>query len=522
MLKLNNIYHGDCLDLLKQLDDNSIDSIITDPPYGIRFMHGKGRNNWDYELPSVEVWKECLRVAKPGAILLCFGGDRTFHRLAVNIEDAGWELKQTLCWVYGSGMPKSQNIGEMMEKKAGIKRPVIGKYSPPNGNEWNLKQADGSDIEHKPGAFTGSGTRTLDITGPVTDEGRIWNGHKTVSLKPAWEPILMFQKPLDGTYIENCRKWNCGGLNIENARILVEGKDEGGRYPSNFILGCTCGVGEEHDIECPISIMDEQSGTTKSGAMKHEVDGYDGESNTGMIRGRSGPSNQHGDEGGASRFFKQVKIEHDENCPIRMLDEQSGDCSSPRVGNPNRGNRSGRSFGGGEYKEGIERTDFADKGSASRFFYCAKASPSERNMGCSNLDDKEHELHINKTIRRCLVHNEPVDSGTNNYTCGCKIKHEKTREKMLSKNDHPTVKPLSLMVYLCNLTSTPFEGIVLDPFCGSGTTLMAAKKTGRPYIGFELDEHYIEIANVRLSAIEGMDEDSDEDERSKQFELKLE
>lgn len=171
---INKISQGDCLELMKQLDDNSIDSIITDPPYGLSFM-GK---HWDYDVPSVAHFAEMLRVAKHGATLLCFGGTRTWHRIAVNIEDAGWTIKDSICWLYGQGFPKATDISKQIDKRAGAEREVIGTQTTHDIRNNNLMEASQG---------LNKGSATFDITAPSTPEARLWNGWKSHGLKPYME-----------------------------------------------------------------------------------------------------------------------------------------------------------------------------------------------------------------------------------------------------------------------------------------------------------------------------------------------
>ena len=180
---------GDSVDKLKELDDNSIDSIVTDPPYGLSFMGKK----WDYDVPSQEIFEECLRVLKPGGHLLSFAGSRTYHRMAVRVEDAGFEIRDQIMWIYGSGFPKSQNISKMIDKKAGVERAVIGEYDPRSKFDGSNR----SDREIGGQQVAPSKTSKLSITAPATDEAKQYEGWGT-ALKPAHEPIVMARKPLSG------------------------------------------------------------------------------------------------------------------------------------------------------------------------------------------------------------------------------------------------------------------------------------------------------------------------------------
>ena len=184
MLKLNKIYNGDCLEVMKDIDDNSIDAVVTDPPYGISFMGKK----WDYEVPSVKIWKECLRVLKPGGYLLSFASTRTQHRMCCNIEDAGFEIRDMLAWVYGSGFPISHNIGKAVDKMAGAERKIIGiKKHPTAKDRTGNKSPYQAENNHLNG--------NSNITAPATPEAQQWEGWGT-NLKPAMEPLTLAQKSL--------------------------------------------------------------------------------------------------------------------------------------------------------------------------------------------------------------------------------------------------------------------------------------------------------------------------------------
>jgi site-specific DNA-methyltransferase (adenine-specific) len=195
---------GNCLDRLKELDDNSVDSIVTDPPYGLSFMGKK----WDYDVPAVNIWEECFRVLKPGGHLLAFAGTRTQHRMAVNIEDAGFEIRDMIAWVYGSGFPKSHNISKSIDKMAGAEREVVG-------------QVDvGPDITGDNYGRSSPGQRKVaDITTPATPEAQQWDGWGT-ALKPALEPITVARKPVaEKSIAENVLKYGTGAINIDESRV---------------------------------------------------------------------------------------------------------------------------------------------------------------------------------------------------------------------------------------------------------------------------------------------------------------
>ena len=219
------VHIGSNLDVLPTLEDNSIDSIVTDPPYELGFMGKK----WDSSgiAYSVELWKECLRVLKPGGHLLSFGGTRTWHRVAVAIEDAGFEVRDSIAWMYGSGFPKSLDISKAIDKAAGAEREVIGtKIASPKGISGAESRTDSAA-----GAYGGE-SKEIDITAPSTHEAQQWEGWGT-ALKPAFEPIVVARKPLIGTVAANVLEHGTGGLNIDGSRIGTEDRFGGGKKGSS-------------------------------------------------------------------------------------------------------------------------------------------------------------------------------------------------------------------------------------------------------------------------------------------------
>ena len=199
------LHLGDCLDVMATMPDASIDTIITDPPYGLAFM-GK---EWDHGVPGMPFWSEALRVAKPGAMLLAFGGTRTFHRLTCAIEDAGWEIRDCVMWLYGSGFPKSHDIGKAIDKAVGAEREIVGHNSSCRlGHNRNLNDDGWSKI----------GQQGAPITAPATPEAEQWDGWGT-ALKPAYEPVIVAMKPIDGTFAHNALTHGVAGLWIDGARV---------------------------------------------------------------------------------------------------------------------------------------------------------------------------------------------------------------------------------------------------------------------------------------------------------------
>ena len=386
----------DCLEGLKLLDDNSVDSIVTDPPYELGFMGKK----WDSTgiAYNVELWKECLRVLKPGGHLLAFGGTRTYHRMACAIEDAGFEIRDCIQWIYGGGFPKSHDISKAIDKQAGAERKVIGKSSRHGGGI----KGNGTSYELPPDIPY--------ITAPATPEAQQWDGWGT-ALKPAHEPIVVARKPIsEKTIAENVLKWGTGGINIDDCRIAYDMSDT--NPATNPLYRKENGYKTNYGIDSNPSAY----------ALKKEA-------------GTMNINNQ-------GRFPANVILDEETG---KILDEQSGIRPSGK-GN---GNAKVGVATNGQGVPPLRRGKLVprnDTGGASRFFYCAKASKKERGEG----------------------------------------------------NNHPTVKPLSLIKYLITLV-TPPGGICLDPFEGSGTHALACEELGFNYIGFELDKEYYEIAKNRIN-----------------------
>lgn len=193
------LYHGDCLEVMRTMPDCSVDSVVTDPPYGLSFM-GK---RWDYDVPSVDIWRECLRVLKPGGHLLAFAGTRTQHRMAVRIEDAGFEIRDMIAWVYGSGFPKSQNVGKAIDKAAGAEREVVG-----------VAKGAGSSNTNSLGVYQ----QEYKATAPATPEAQQWGGWGT-ALKPSLEPVTVARKPFKDTVAQNVLTHGTGAINIDGCRV---------------------------------------------------------------------------------------------------------------------------------------------------------------------------------------------------------------------------------------------------------------------------------------------------------------
>lgn len=325
------IKHGDCLEVMRGMADNSVDAIVTDPPYGLSFMGKK----WDYDVPSVEVWAECLRVLKPGGHLLAFAGTRTQHRMAVRIEDAGFEIRDMIAWVYGSGFPKSLDVSKAIDKAAGAQREVIGNYEVTrdlSGGSW-------ADLHGKP-----NGAVLHDITAPATDAARQWQGFGT-SLKPALEPVTVARKPLVGTVAENVLAHGTGALNIDGCRVPVDPEADAAQL------------------------------RTMSRSQRDGDDGW-------------GMSTVSGDT-------PQV-VRSDGRWPANLIHDGGEEVLAcfpdTKGGVAVRRNSGGNTFGGDKPKPQMDDIGYGDSGSAARFFYCAKASKRDRDEGNNHPTVKPTDL----------------------------------------------------------------------------------------------------------------------------------
>ena len=510
---MHTIIHGDCLEELKKLDDNSVDAVITDPPYGLSNTKpaqvsdvlaawvtgdtvsvpakrgGFMGKDWDSFVPPPAVWAECMRVLKPGGHMAVFAGARTQDLMGLSIRLAGFEIRDTLGWVYGSGFPKSMDISKAIDKAAGAEREVIGRRV-----RLGDKKSYGNNGANAFGGYADN-SEGDPATAPATSEAQQWSGWGT-ALKPAIEPIILARKSLDGTVANNVLAHGVGGLNIDACRVGMSDADreaakvpqpvqhndgravyqmgtgEGrngatfepapaGRFPANVLL-------DEHAAK----EMDEQSGVLKTGAWN----GKRSTPKTDAVYGYREGGNESGrpaDSGGASRFFPVFKSEEEtpetkgrfpanvllDEHAAKEMDKQSGVRQAggypASKGVKSSPGANGTMGGGwtGEYREHRETTQ---PGGASRFFpvfkYQAKAPKKER----------------------------PV------------IEREDG-----SKIQHATVKPLALMEWLVSLIVPP-GGVVLDPFAGSGTTLQAAINKGFQPIGIEQDADYIQLIHQRM------------------------
>ena len=448
------LLHGDCLEQMRTLPANSVDSIVSDPPYGISFMAKK----WDYDVPSVEVWREAMRVLKPGGHALIACGTRTQHRMVVNIEDAGFEIRDVVSWIYGSGFPKSLNIGKAIDKlngrmmddrlelakhikekrkQAGLSRDELNKLCQgsllcehwesesesfvrvPRPSHWAILkekikvsdsflwlvdriEAEREVVGQSEYASRASKSQPYQqgeqgakdqraITAPATEAAKQWEGWGT-ALKPACEFFTLARKPLsEKTVAANVLKWGTGGINVDGCRVGTDEIKSSGEVSRSW----------------------------------REAEGRDDrqEPNPTVSTGRFPANLIHDGSQEVMDLFPETKTNSTGTHNLGEYKNNNGGITGWRS--------KGSKYGG-------------DQGSAARFFYCAKASKKDRG----------------------------------------------------ADNKHPTVKPTDLMRYLCRLI-TPAGGTVLDPYMGSGSTGKGARLEGFGFIGIELNAEYFEIASKR-------------------------
>ena len=453
---LGKIIQGNNVDVLKTFPDNHFDSIVTDPPYGIDFL-GKA---WDANTGALETYQECLRVLKPGGHILAFSAARTYHHLAVTIEQAGFEIRDQIMWIYSSGFPKSQDIGKSIDRAIGKKDPNYGSYK-------CKKQEDGLVDNFGVGSRCKKCDRTFNTEiiqnckeepcgmryNPQTEDGKAWSGWGT-QLKPAHEPIVLARKPLGKnlSIARNAQKWGTGALNIDATRVPYESEYDA-----------------KHQEDIARGQENATNGTNFFGT---------GKSKSNKPSGGKGTAATHKNFSAENTDKEKTEFEPWEA-------SQVGRFPSNVIG------------------------DIPDY---QKYFYCPKVSRRERHIGHDNDSVLSHN-EMAQAMGGSLVDHDGNPSVSGNkalipglgeiYTHGLSKAYDdwckKNGHDFEKGNNHPTVKPIELMKYLIKLV-TPAGGRILDPFNGSGSTGCAAVELDYDYTGIELDPAYVAIAERRIAA----------------------
>jgi site-specific DNA-methyltransferase (adenine-specific) len=464
-MKKIEILNGESLEVLKQYPDNYFDAVVTDPPYGLGkepnaeqmlqawitsgYLEVKGSGfmgkEWDAFVPQPIFWKEVFRVLKHGGHVVAFYGTRTYDWGVMAMRLAGFEVRDCIQWIYGSGFPKSYNIGKAIDKIQGNERKTVG--------------------EHKKGSNGADGIyNNFNLQADITKGQSEWEGWGS-ALKPANEPIVLARKPLEKglTIAENVLKWGTGAINIDVSRV-----------------GNLGGTQRSHQTEYP----KKEDGTEDRSKHWARV-GHDIEE---LKKGRF-PANlilTHHPECECKNKETIESWNCHEDCPIKIMDEQSFAMGIHSAG-VKRDKEVTSEYDNSSFHAPITRqmNRFGDKGGASRFFYVAKASKKERNKGLEGFNAKQMAWSNQAKAE--------LKRGNTEFADNTKM-HNKVQERI---NFHPTVKPVALMQYLVRMI-TPPNGIVLDPFNGSGTTGVACKVEGFNYLGIELDAEYCKISEARI------------------------
>lgn len=432
------IYNADCLEQLEKIEENSIDSIVTDPPYELNFM-GKGWDNAGVSF-NKETWEKCLKVLKRGGYLLAFGGSRTYHRIACAIEDAGFEIRDTIMWLYGSGFPKSMDVEKALNKRDGV--------------EFKSKPASGVGFMNTNDDGYHNTINQLEQVGESSERAKQWKGWGSC-LKPSFEPIIVARKPFKGSLVDNVIEYGVGGINIDECRVGNEERTYKGAGGSDITVAKgAIGTGAGKDLEF----------TVNGRFPANTILTYDETDFDEVCGGFPNTKSQKRD----SKYNKDTEYTNTYT-PVKS-----------------------------DYRDD---NTYNDSGSAARYFYCAKASKKDRDEGLDEFE--ERKMYDGK--------NAGFGYGnTENDNFGDRISNVKR------KNTHPTVKPTTLMQYLVRLV-TPKNGIILDPFMGSGSTGKAAmyenneRQANYSFIGIEKEKEYCNIARARIEWAKNYKEEKQED-----------
>jgi DNA modification methylase len=499
----SDLVNGDCLSVLAGMPENSIDTCITDPPYELGFMGKK----WDSSGVAfqVETWQAVFRVLKPGAILLAFGGTRTYHRMVCAIEDAGFEIRDTIAWVYGSGFPKSYNIGKGVSAldKTGATNPKslrmarMGDDYEPTGQKDYRKGRMFGNIE--------SDVRQEQLT----ERAQLWDGWGT-TLKPAHEPIVVAMKPIDGTFVNNALTWGVAGLWIDGGRVGSETitqhqNSHRRKFGERFVTGNNHpvdGITTQTQGRFPANFIHDGSDEVVSGFPNDAqrffycAKASRSERNAGLdgyltVKYNNDKSNN----GGLS--WKDVST-----VAVQLLRKVMSDTEalSFNIG------ESGESVTGQCLKDFLSTILTAiSKTIESKILHSLTLSLTNEYTAGVNYEmvnggsPAESVESLRKWILTTTNGSMELARGASNVALQMLLRTKNADAWSQATNFHSTVKPIELMRYLVRLTKTPTGGVVLDPFMGSGTTGIACELEGREFIGIEREAEYVEIAEKRIA-----------------------
>jgi len=452
---ISKIHNGDCVEVLKSIPNDSIDYVVTDPPYGIAFM-GK---LWDKALPDIEAFKQMYRVLKPGALAFVMSSPRqdVLWRMLRMLEECGFQLRQSfVSWIYKTGFPKAYCVSKGIDRKFKLKRKTIGVKSDPRYRYGYEHSTKGEEAGHKYGKYKETdGQKVGAITEPVCEGSKKWQGWKSITgLKPALECILMVNKPLsEKTIVDNVLKHGTGAINVDACRIPCNWKTDPTKRGWQGRHSKTVGATENFGVTGDKALL---SKPNIQGRFPSNLLVSDKALDTGKITKSKKVKGSSLPPTGSKGIYNLYDV-----LPTERGYNDTGDQS--------------RYF---DLDAWAEHHGFLD---------VPKASKQERNDGLEDLTIKEKRTMGNfgdQSLHKC--------SNGAHRTKGTGVSKQ--------QNVHPTVKPIKLMAYLIELGCHK-DGIVLDPFVGSGTTCIAAQRLNRKWIGIELNEEYCKIASARLGNV---------------------
>jgi len=511
---MSMVLHGDALERLRELPDNRVNAIVTDPPAGISFM-GKDWDNFSGKSARdsqpirdafisfmASVMTEALRVLKPGGHALVWALPRTSHWTALALEDAGFEIRDCVYHLFGSGFPKSLDVSKAIDKMAGAQREVVGSRTAHDIRRNVKKDAElgWTTRQGKFGAGAPSQTMEYEYTAPATPDAEQWDGWGT-ALKPAVECWWLCRKPLsEPTVAKNVLKWGTGAINVDGCRVGLNGEKQpagSGKLESWRVLEGREDRQDWHSHATPVQgrwpanlVMSHTLFCVQRGSqlIKGNASGYNWEPSS----NQDNPVKMHNTNIKSCVHYGNEEVELWEcapDCPVALLDQQSGVSRSSTPGFHGRKDGIHVYNGNSYYKSATMLQggmEYGDTGGASRYFsrfhYSPKASRAERNRGCEELPEQP-TVQFNDGMVGAIRSDGTV-----------------VKPAISQQNHHPTVKPLALMRWLIRLI-TPPSGVVLDPFAGSGSTLVAAKEEGFSFIGIEREDEYVSIIEARLKAV---------------------